>query len=233
MFRILLIVTVLVLAAVAASPGPALAQPALQVTLSTDRAAYPMGTPIQLTLTVRNTSDAPVRLTFPSGQTYDFTIGSGQSAATIWTWSQNRGFTAAIVERTMAPGEAVSYTETWNPRAPNGDPVPTGIYRATGLLTTITRITATPVLFVIGEEQPLPGPGCQSLVSRYPNGTPADLLFRAISPASVLQAVWKQAGTSWSGWSAVPGAPNDLTTINFGDQLRICLSGPARWIVPV
>ncbi len=233
MYRILPIVVLMLIATAATAAKPAAAQPALQVTASTDRVAYPTGVPVRVTVTVRNTGDAPLRLTFPSSQSYDFNISSAQSLATVWQWSQNRGFAAVIVERTLAAGESVSYAETWNQRSPGGDPAPTGIYRLTGMLTTMTRVTADPVLFVIGDEQPLPGPGCQSLISRYPNGTPSELLIGSISPPDTLLAVWKQSGATWSGWSRVPGAPNDLGTINFGDQLRVCLSGPARWIVPV
>ena len=66
-------------------------QPPLTVGLATDRASYRSGEPIELRLTVTNTSDAPVDLHFNNSQRYDFQMYSA-SGIQLWTWAQERMF---------------------------------------------------------------------------------------------------------------------------------------------
>lgn len=216
-----------------ALPRGLAAQGALEVSLSADRTAYPVGTPVTLTFTVRNRGDAPLTLAFPSGQMFDLVIGPPDSPAVVWRWSQGQFFTQALTSRTLAPGEALTLTATWDQRNQAGLQVPTGVYAATAVLLAGGRPTAGPVRFVIGEEQPLPGPGCFTVRSAFPNGTPVEVVAGAISPADALLAIWRPEGRGWLGWTRAADAPVNLRTVGFGDRLRLCLSGPARWITPV
>ncbi|MBW3571835.1 MAG: hypothetical protein KY467_12075, partial [Gemmatimonadetes bacterium] len=53
------------------------------------------GDTVRLTLQVTNASAAPVRFTFPSGQTYDFVVRPAGAGAQLWRWSDGMGFTQA------------------------------------------------------------------------------------------------------------------------------------------
>jgi hypothetical protein len=95
-------------------------QPTLRATAS--------ATAVTLTFTVTNTSLAPVKLDFNSGQEYDFLVRSAASGALVWQWSRDMGFTLALTSRTLAAGETATYVEHWTPTAP-------GAYTAQALLT--------------------------------------------------------------------------------------------------
>ncbi len=218
---------------IAALPRGLAAQPALDVTLTTDRTAYAVGVPVTLTFTARNRGDAPLSLTFSSGQLYDVVIGPPQSPAVVWRWSQGQFFTQALTTRTLAPGEALTLTATWDQRNQAGLQVPTGVYAASAVLLAGGHPTAGPVRFVIGEEQALPGPGCFIVRSAFPNGTPIEVVAGAISPADALLAIWRLENGVWLGWTRATDAPVNLRSVAFGDRLRLCLAGPARWITPV
>jgi hypothetical protein len=209
------------------------AQGALEVTLTTDRTAYPVGAPVALTFTARNRGDAPLILTFPSGQMIDLAIGPPDSPAVVWRWSQGQFFTQALIPRTLAPGEALTFTAAWDQRNQAGLQVPTGVYAVTAVLMAAGRPSAGPVRFVIGEEHPLPGPGCITVRSTFPNGTPVEVVAGAVSPADALLAIWRMEGNGWLGWTRASDAPVNLRGVAFGDRLRLCLAGPARWIAPV
>jgi hypothetical protein len=94
-----------------AAPAP---HAAYRGPLATSLQVETLGDSARLVLRVSNGSDAPVNVTFPSGQTYDFQIRDG--AETVWSWSADRSFMQAVRMHTMAPGETVTYSEVW--RAP-------------------------------------------------------------------------------------------------------------------
>ncbi len=84
---------------------------------------------IGLALQVTNTSAEPVRLTFPTGQSYDFVVSDG--AREIWRWSADRMFTQAFRTETVAPGATLEYEATWTPPAGvRGEITATGILTA-------------------------------------------------------------------------------------------------------
>lgn len=70
---------------------------------------------VRLTLQVTNATEAPLTLSFPSGQTYDFAVLRG--GETLWTWSADRSFIQVLRDETLAAGETRTYTEHWLPRA--------------------------------------------------------------------------------------------------------------------
>lgn len=86
---------------------------------------------------VENDGDAPVELTFSTGQTADVTVyesdsidengGGLEDSEPVWRWSDGRMFTQAIREGTLQPGEEIREQFTWeNP--------PAGEYVARGTL---------------------------------------------------------------------------------------------------
>ena len=69
---------------------------------------------VRLTLHFTNSTDTPLELRFPSGQTHDFVILDA-SGAEVWRWSADRMFTQALQTRALAPGESLAYEERWSP----------------------------------------------------------------------------------------------------------------------
>ena len=98
----------------------------LVATLTTDRPAYAPGDPITLTLTLRNTTSAPMTLEFSSAQRYDFTIEDAR--APVWRWSAAQTFAQMVGEETLAPGDSVVYRERFRRE------LTAGPYRAVGTI---------------------------------------------------------------------------------------------------
>jgi hypothetical protein len=106
------------------------------------------------------------------------------------------------------------------------------LFVATAELRTAGRPSAQPARFIIGESQALPA-GCGQVTSGFPDGTPAELVAATVEPRDALTGIWRFDGSRWQGWSGAEDAPNDLTTINSRERIRICLSAAARWITPL
>jgi hypothetical protein len=70
---------------------------------------------VRFHLRVTNASEAPVELTFPTGQSFDFVVL--QNGREVWRWSGDRMFTQAIREERLAPGETRSFSAEWQPPA--------------------------------------------------------------------------------------------------------------------
>jgi hypothetical protein len=209
------------------------AQPALTVAVASDRAAYAVGAPITFTLTVTNPTDEPAMLLFPSGQMYDFAVSPLGGRSVAWRWGLGRVFTQAFVEQTLAPHATLTFSVEWDQRDAAGQPVGTGVYTVAGVLTTSPpRVTAV-VPFVIGEEEVLPAPGCFTVPSPFPSGTPVWLVAAAFEPPEVLQSLWQEDRGRWLGWAPGSALPNDLVVVGGNEPLRVCITGPGRWIRPV
>jgi hypothetical protein len=94
------------------SVTPALAADPLQVQLITDKSTYNRGESVQLTLSVKNTASYPIVVTFTTAQQYDFTARDA-SGSTVWTWSLGRVFSPLPSQKTIAPGETWTYSQSW------------------------------------------------------------------------------------------------------------------------
>jgi intracellular proteinase inhibitor BsuPI/copper amine oxidase-like protein len=121
----------------AADTRQATAGSGLLLTLTADRKTYSVGAPVRLSMSISNPARTTIALQFSSGQHYDFEVRRGRE--TIWRWSAGRMFTQALTTLTVGPGERRVYSETWNQRDNNGQPVPAGTYTAIATLTTMTR----------------------------------------------------------------------------------------------
>jgi hypothetical protein len=89
-----------------------------------------VGSEVRLTLHITNTTDQPLELRFPSGQTHDFAVVDS-TGRELWRWSAERMFTQALQTRIVGAGQSVNYEERWNPGG------------ATGELTAIGQLTST------------------------------------------------------------------------------------------
>ena len=92
---------------------------------------------VVFTVSIRNDGDESVDLTFPTGQTADVVVRSTDDPAeVVWRWSDDRLFTQAIRQVTLAPGESLDEELTW------ADPQP-GTFRAEATLeATDARVSA-------------------------------------------------------------------------------------------
>ncbi|MBC7791500.1 MAG: hypothetical protein H7Z74_16255 [Anaerolineae bacterium] len=74
---------------------------------------------VTLTFVVSNDSTPDVIIGFSSGQTYDFEIYASDGSL-VWRWSDDKDFTAALHEKSLAHGEKLTYVEQWAPSSPRG-----------------------------------------------------------------------------------------------------------------
>jgi hypothetical protein len=72
--------------------------------LQTDGFIYDKNDTVRLKLVVRNDTQEPIELVFPSGKTYDFWI-MDSTGNEVWRWSADRVFTQAVVKRLLKPSE--------------------------------------------------------------------------------------------------------------------------------
>jgi hypothetical protein len=117
------------------APPPEPPQPALVTSLHVETA----GDTVLLALRVTNPYQAPVQVTFPSGQTYDFAVRAG--GRELWRWSADRGFTQAVQTRTLEPGGTWTFGERWvRPAGVRGEL--TAVGRLTSSTHAVERTTA-------------------------------------------------------------------------------------------
>jgi len=98
--------------------------------LTTDKNNYSLGDPVRITLSMQNISFRPVTLTYPTTQRYDFIVNGVDGIA--WQWSAEKYFAQVVEQKTLWPGQGLSYTETWGQKNNQGRPVSSGYYRITG-----------------------------------------------------------------------------------------------------
>ena len=108
------------------------------VSVRTDKKTYHSGEPIQMTLTVKNATKDAVKLTFPSGQRYDFDIRRGSTAKSpkIWQWSHGQMFIQMVSSVSLPPGKTRTFSETYQPGQEREPVLTPGTYKITGTLTT-------------------------------------------------------------------------------------------------
>lgn len=181
-----------------------------------DGAPYQLGEPVRFTLAVTNTGPTPAILTLPSGQRYDFLVHSSDGAE-VWRWSRGKAFPLLYGQMVLAPGETLTYSETWDQRDTEGRQVAAGTYTVTGIFTSDPRLASQPRSFIIsavpaaagffagtpaGRERACPGPGQWQGLYWRGETTPALSALQACPNADRL---WVRRGTAWLG--AAPDQP--------------------------
>jgi hypothetical protein len=92
------------------------------------------GEPVPLAIVVRNVSQQPVYLeTGDSTTTFDIQVAD-RSGAMVWRRMHERESLTALHQQTLAPGEEVRFTDTWDQRSNSGARVPPGRYEVHGTL---------------------------------------------------------------------------------------------------
>lgn len=88
---------------------------------------------VEFALTVENTGDEAVELTFPTGQDAEFVVYDDRTD--VWRWSSGRMFTQVMRTKTLEPGESLTATATWQRPTP-------GEYRVEAELEAMTDVRA-------------------------------------------------------------------------------------------
>ncbi len=81
------------------------------------------------TITLKNTGDEDVTLTFSSGQKYEIVV-TDASGTEVYRYSIDKMFTMALQDVVLKAGEEITWTEIWDYKQ-TGERVPSGEYTAT------------------------------------------------------------------------------------------------------
>lgn len=68
---------------------------------------------------VTNSTENPIELRFPTGQTHDFVV-LDSAGTEVWRWSADRMFTQALQTRSLGVGASATYEERWQPQGARG-----------------------------------------------------------------------------------------------------------------
>jgi hypothetical protein len=80
----------------------------LRLEIATLKKDFPTDEIVPLRVSITNTSDKEVTLTYPSAQKYDFTV-TGAAGAEVWQWSAGRSFTQEIISVKVKPAENYNF----------------------------------------------------------------------------------------------------------------------------
>ena len=100
----------------------------LTVRVTTNKATYEAGEPIQLELILENQGSESITLEFSSSQRYDFEIRNAEDEA-IWRWSDEIGFAQMLGSEIVEPGGQLHYEEEF------AMALDAGTYRVIGYVT--------------------------------------------------------------------------------------------------
>lgn len=108
-----------------------------------DRTVFAPGEIVDLVLTVRNVSAAPVILEFPDAFDHDFVI-STDPGPIMWMWSSDRAFIQVRTEMPFESGEVREFPARWNQVADDGKPAARGKYAVDAYLLSEAAGTSAP-----------------------------------------------------------------------------------------
>ncbi len=103
----------------------------LRLELSVNKPVYVPGEPVGARLTVRNQSDASIRVQFGSAQRFDLVVR--RRGALVWRWSYDKAFTQVVQETALRPGEALSFSASWGQVDLQGRRAEPGDYEIVGI----------------------------------------------------------------------------------------------------
>jgi hypothetical protein len=112
-----------------------------RLVLSTEPA--PAG--LKMEMLVVNVSDKLLPFKFNSSQNYDFVITDTATGQEVWRWSRGTVFAQVIRSDSIRGNSKWTYSEVWNRRDNDKNPVSPGRYRLVGILTSQPPIQSEPV----------------------------------------------------------------------------------------
>jgi hypothetical protein len=142
----------------ARAPVPAVPPPASAVSpvaaVTSDNpvvivSAQPEGPGLKLELLIVNKENKLLPFRFNSSKTYDFVISDPVTGREIWRWSNNMMFGQVIRSDSIRADSKWTFSEVWNRRDNDRNPVPPGRYRLIGILSSQPPIQSEPVMIEI------------------------------------------------------------------------------------
>jgi len=82
---------------------------------------------LKLDFSLKNTSGQDLDLLFGSGHQYDIIVTDADGQE-VYNWAADMDFTMALINKSLAPGEELSYSEEWNYTDTEGKPLSAGKY---------------------------------------------------------------------------------------------------------
>ena len=119
----------------------------LRLSITTSKAAYPLGEPIKLSLAVKNISEHHVTLTFASSKQYDFIVT--REGHELWKWSNGQMFAMVLTRLVLDPQESRSFEADWLQTDRTGQQVQPGLYEVIGTLAVRSRLFSNSISFEI------------------------------------------------------------------------------------
>lgn len=89
---------------------------------------------LKLEMLVVNVSDKLLPFKYNSSQNYDFVITDTSTGQEVWRWSRGTVFAQVIRSDSIRGNSKWTYSEIWNRRDNNKNPVPPGRYRLVGIV---------------------------------------------------------------------------------------------------
>ncbi len=86
--------------------------PDLNVSFTTDKLIYRVGTTITVKYTLTNLADKPLVLTFPTTQQYDWTVTDAEGNL-VYRWSGGRAFAQLVTQLTIPVGTSDGFESSW------------------------------------------------------------------------------------------------------------------------
>jgi len=104
----------------------------LEIRITPERRELTAGDTATFTISVRNKTDKPVKLSFDTGQRWD--MAAFHNRTQIWRWSQGLRWYEAPHTLTLMPDKPETYSLSWTTRDRLGVPLPQGIYSVQGMV---------------------------------------------------------------------------------------------------
>jgi Intracellular proteinase inhibitor len=142
--KILISAVALFSACTSSDEAPRSAGPAGEASLMPSFSVRVSGEAVDLTMSVVNGGSGPAVLEFPTSQRYDFAIVT-ESGDTLWLWSREMMFAQTLGTETVAAGQELLYSATWDAGG------------RTGLLRAVGRIVAQGSPITLETEFEVPG----------------------------------------------------------------------------
>ena len=122
--------------------------PPIAVTLQITPNPARRGTVVGFSLTARNTGPKTQTLRFNSGQSFEIiaTPEAAKDGAAVWHWSHGKSFMQSLRSEKLAPGQAKTWTATWNQSDDRAATLPRGKYTITAQVTANGGLKAAPAM---------------------------------------------------------------------------------------
>jgi hypothetical protein len=104
---------------------------------------------LKLEMLVVNIADKLLPFKFGSSQNYDFVITDPVTGQEVWRWSRGTMFAQMVRSDSIRGSSKWTYSEVWNRRDNDKNPVPPGRYRLVGILSSQPPIQSEPVMIEI------------------------------------------------------------------------------------